>query len=88
MEALLELDKNIFVFLNSLGSTDFDFIWMFITDKKSSIPLYIFLLVFLFKKTKQKLYKMKKILLFLVNRLKNDFLKINRKLIAYKKAQM
>ena len=54
MEALLELDKNIFVFLNSLGSTDFDFIWMFITDKKSSIPLYVFLLVFLFKITNNK----------------------------------
>jgi undecaprenyl-diphosphatase len=54
LEALLELDKNIFVFLNSLGSTKFDIIWMFITDKKSSIPLYIFLLVFLFKKTKNK----------------------------------
>ena len=54
MEALLELDKNIFLFLNSLGSTKFDIIWMFITDKKSSIPIYIFLLVFLFKKTNKK----------------------------------
>ena len=54
MEALLELDKNIFLFLNSLGSTEFDFIWMFITDKKSSIPLYVLLLVFLFKKTNNK----------------------------------
>ena len=50
MESLIELDKALLVFLNSLGNVSFDFIWLIITDKKSSIPLYIFLLIYTYKK--------------------------------------
>lgn len=44
MEGLLELDKELFVFLNNLGSPTFDGFWMFITGKWNAIPLYAFLL--------------------------------------------
>ncbi len=50
METLIELDKALFVYLNSLGSENYDLIWLFITDKKSSIPLYLILIYFLCKK--------------------------------------
>jgi len=50
LESLIELDKALFVFLNSLGNESFDFIWLLITDKRSSIPLYIFLLIYSYKK--------------------------------------
>ena len=50
MESLIELDKIIFIYLNSLGLEFFDTLWLFITDKKSSIPLYLFLIFYLYKK--------------------------------------
>tara|TARA_B100000780_G_scaffold133211_1_gene93434 strand:+ start:10526 stop:11077 length:552 start_codon:yes stop_codon:yes gene_type:complete len=50
VETLIDLDKSFFVFLNSLGSELFDSIWMFITNKKSSIPLYLFLIYYIYKK--------------------------------------
>ena len=54
METLIDIDKSLFVFLNSLGSDSFDFIWLSITDKKSSIPLYIFLIYYIYKKFSNK----------------------------------
>ena len=49
MDSLLELDKSLFLFLNSLGTTSWDAFWMFTTNKLSSIPLYIVLCFFSFK---------------------------------------
>ena len=54
METLIDIDKSLFVFLNSLGSDSFDFIWLLITEKKSSIPLYIFLIYYIYKKFSNK----------------------------------
>ena len=54
MEAIIELDKNLFIFLNNLGLELFDPVWLVITDKKSSIPLYLFLLYYIFKKSEIK----------------------------------
>ena len=50
MESLIDLDKALFVFLNTLGSESFDFFWLLITNKKSSIPLYIILIYYIYKK--------------------------------------
>ena len=46
MEQLVELDHEVFLFLNQLGSSGWDPFWNFITNKYSSIPFYA-LLVFL-----------------------------------------
>tara|TARA_B100001057_G_scaffold190984_1_gene191794 strand:- start:40 stop:585 length:546 start_codon:yes stop_codon:yes gene_type:complete len=54
LEAIIELDKNLFIFLNNLGLELFDPVWLVITDKKSSIPLYLFLLYYIFKKSEIK----------------------------------
>ena len=44
MDGLVELDKELFVFLNNLGTPFFDGLWLFITGKWNAIPLYAFLL--------------------------------------------
>ncbi|QBA64631.1 phosphatase PAP2 family protein [Muriicola soli] len=45
-EELLHIDKEVFIFLNNLGSPAWDDFWMIMTNKWSSIPLYLLLLFF------------------------------------------
>ena len=40
LEKLLEIDRDVFVFLNSLGSEPFDPFWEFITKQVSWIPVF------------------------------------------------
>lgn len=61
IEELVQYDKQLFLFLNNLGNPTWDSFWLFITNKFSSIPLYL-LLAILFYKT----YGLKKTLLVLV----------------------
>lgn len=49
METLLELDKNLFIFLNSLGSERFDGFWLFITKQFNWIPIFLIILYLVFK---------------------------------------
>jgi len=49
MEELIQLDKELFLYLNGLGNATWDGFWMFITGKWNSIPLYAFLAFFSFK---------------------------------------
>lgn len=50
LEQLLELDKDLFLYLNNLGSKTWDGLWLIITNKLSSIPLYATLLFLIYKK--------------------------------------
>lgn len=50
MEELLRYDKELFLFLNGLGTESWDGFWMFVTNKLNSIPLYAVLLFLSFKK--------------------------------------
>ncbi len=50
MEQIIALDKELFLYLNGLGSTTWDGFWMFITGKWNAIPFYGFLLFLLYKK--------------------------------------
>lgn len=50
LETLLGLDEKLFLSLNNLGNENWDWLWHFITDKWSSVPLYLFLLFLLYKK--------------------------------------
>lgn len=43
LEELLQFDKELFLFLNHLGSTTWDAFWLFMTNKWSAIPLYLLL---------------------------------------------
>lgn len=50
MERLAELDRELFLFLNNLGSETWDWLWIFLSDKWMAIPFYAILLFLLFKK--------------------------------------
>ncbi|WP_089119082.1 phosphatase PAP2 family protein [Cellulophaga lytica] len=49
LEELIQYDTNFFLYLNNLGTSTWDGFWMFVTNKKSSIPLYAVLLFFTYK---------------------------------------
>jgi undecaprenyl-diphosphatase len=46
---LIERDIELFLFLNNLGTTQWDGFWLFITNKYSAIPLYLLLLYVTYK---------------------------------------
>lgn len=49
METILELDKNLFIYLNSLGSEQFDGFWLFITKQINWIPIFAIIMYLVFK---------------------------------------
>ncbi len=49
VERLLELDKSLFLFLNSLGSDRFDLLWLIITRQSAWIPIFLIILYLVFK---------------------------------------
>lgn len=49
MEQLVELDREIFLFLNNLGNPTWDDFWNFVTNKFASIPFYALLVFFMYK---------------------------------------
>lgn len=57
-ETVRECDKNLFVYLNSLGSEQYDPLWLLITKQTSWIPLFILLFYLVYHKLgrKQSLY--------------------------------
>ena len=63
MDLILELDRNLLIFLNSFGSERFDDLWLIITNRFTHIPLYLLLLFLLFQslKSSYKKYKLYKV---------------------------
>lgn len=57
LEKIITIDRNFFIFLNSLGCNTFDGFWLFITKQFNWIPFFLVLLYLMFKKigTKQTL---------------------------------
>lgn len=49
LEEILKYDKEVFLILNNLGSESWDGFWMFVTNKFSSIPVYLLLLFLSYK---------------------------------------
>lgn len=62
LEELLQLDKDFFLYLNGLGSPQWDNFFQFVSHKFSAIPLYLFLLILSFQK-----FGAKKTLLLLIS---------------------
>lgn len=50
MEKLLQYDQELFLFLNNLGSDNWDWFWIFLSHKFAAIPLYLLLLFLIYKK--------------------------------------
>jgi undecaprenyl-diphosphatase len=44
LDQLLQLDKELFLFLNGIGTETWDGFWMFMTTTRNSAPLYLLLL--------------------------------------------
>lgn len=49
LDFLIHKDIELFIYLNNLGSAQWDGFWLFVTNKFSSIPLYAILLYFTYK---------------------------------------
>ena len=47
---LIEKDQQLLIYLNNLGSGNWDATWLIITNKFTAIPLYLLLIFILFKK--------------------------------------
>lgn len=50
LEKLLEIDRDVFVWLNALGSEQFDGFWLFITKQFNWIPVFAIIMYLTFKK--------------------------------------
>lgn len=50
LEELIQYDKHLFLFLNGMGNSNWDGFWLFVTNKFSSVPVYIVLLFLSYKK--------------------------------------
>lgn len=50
MDQIIQYDQDLFLYLNGLGNTTWDGLWLFITNKLSWIPLYAILLFLIYKK--------------------------------------
>ena len=55
IEEILNLDSELFLFLNSLGSSNFDSFWIYLSFKESNILVYLSLLIFYFYSKSQKI---------------------------------
>jgi undecaprenyl-diphosphatase len=55
IEEILNLDSKLFLFLNSLGSSNFDSFWIYLSYKESNILFYLSLLIFYFYSKSQKI---------------------------------
>ncbi|WP_220457235.1 phosphatase PAP2 family protein [Moheibacter lacus] len=49
MQEIIQLDKEAFIYLNTLGSTTWDWFWVFLSERTYWIPFYLFLLYLLFR---------------------------------------
>lgn len=50
LDQLIQYDQELFLYLNNLGSESWDNLWLIITNKLSSIPLYLVLFFLIYKK--------------------------------------
>jgi undecaprenyl-diphosphatase len=50
LKQINELDRELFLFLNNLGNSNWDYFWLLVTEKWTAIPLYAILLYLIFRK--------------------------------------
>ncbi len=49
LEKIIQLDTKLLIYLNGMGTETWDGFWMLVTNKFSSIPIYLLVLFFLYK---------------------------------------
>ncbi|PWK18662.1 phosphatase PAP2 family protein [Xanthomarina spongicola] len=66
LEQLVQLDTELFLYLNNLGTTTWDAFWMFYTTKFYWIPFYAVLLYLIFKQQSLKFFAVTIIIIVLM----------------------
>ncbi|OBX23204.1 MULTISPECIES: phosphatase PAP2 family protein [Bizionia] len=66
LEQLVQLDTELFLYLNNLGTTSWDGFWMFYTTKFYWIPFYAVLLFLIFRTRTPKLFLITIFVIFLM----------------------
>ena len=66
IEQILNFDKNLFLIVNQSGITSLDSLMLFITNKFSSIPIYLFLVFLIFKYERKKAFLILTCILLLI----------------------
>ncbi len=56
LDQLIQYDKELFLFLNNLGTTTWDGFWMFYTTKINWVPFYAVLLYLMYKNLNKKAF--------------------------------
>ncbi len=54
LDSILQLDREILIFFNNLGTEKWDDFWWFITNQKHWIPFLLFILFLIYRKTNWK----------------------------------
>ncbi len=54
VENLLQFDRDVFIFLNNLGSERFDLLWLFLTKQSNWLPFFLLLAYLIHKKSSWK----------------------------------
>ncbi len=49
LEQILQWDQEVFIYLNNLGSETYDHFWLFYTNQRNWIPLYLLIIFLYFK---------------------------------------
>ncbi len=66
LEQLLQYDKELFIFLNGLGSETWDGFWMFYTTKINWVFLYVILAYLMYRKLNTKMFVLTAIVIILM----------------------
>ncbi|MCH8536065.1 MAG: phosphatase PAP2 family protein, partial [Flavobacteriaceae bacterium] len=66
LEKINQIDSDLFLYLNRLGSRNWDWFWLVITEKWTSIPVFLILLILVYKKYNLKKVGIYCIFIFLV----------------------
>ena len=82
IDSLINKDIELLIYLNNLGTVQWDGLWLFLSNKYSAIPLYLILLYFTYKQ-----YGLKKtavvvlfVVLLITISLLRGFIKISKKM--------
>ena len=58
IENLIELDREIFIYLNSLGKREYDFFWLVMTNKILNFTIYFIFSIIYLSKTNLKRFSL------------------------------
>lgn len=82
LEQLVQLDTELFLYLNNLGSVRWDAFWMFYTTKFYWIPLYAVLLFLIFKMPNPKIFLLTVVIIVLMVTFTDQITNVFKKILV------